>query len=80
MKNEYTNNYNAVREKVGIPEDNDFGFKIQTSNRVDIEGMEAKREGNVGGQVEVYADSFAIEYIDLEDGQNKPGWIVVTIW
>lgn len=80
LKNEYTNNYNAVREKVGIPEDNDFGFKIQTSNRVDIEGMEAKREGNVGGQVEVYADSFAIEYIDLEDGQNKPGWIVVTIW
>ena len=73
LKNDYSGEYESLKEELNIPEENDFGFGFIYNDGSKIE----TESENVTG--DVYVEEIPVRYIDNE-ANILSGFIIIKIW
>ena len=76
LNNSYGNNYDTLKENLGIPETNDFEFSFFDIYEVPIIETISKE----APPTEVLAELVPINYLDETDLKIKNGYIKVILW
>lgn len=69
--------YHAVKERLGVPDSNDFSFFLKNNSGEKL--IITNNEKIPGSSVEVYTSEFPINYIDDNANINQ-GWINIQVW
>ncbi len=70
---EYNNSYGSLKNNIGFPQSNDFGFGIHLNNGTIIRTKEKDIQTNI------YAEIFPIRYFNKK-AEIKTGYLEVRVW
>jgi len=74
LTQEYEDNYEDLKERLGVPDENDFGFSLLDSNYYLINETSETLPSTT-----VYVEEFLIQYVD-ENGNILSGFLIIRIW